>query len=90
MEEENRRRAEEMARQRAEEERRRREEEERRREEEERRREEERRAKEELGKKTSGLMRGQRCLSFHSLRSGLLSNSGGGGLWGAERLLRTA
>ncbi|CAJ1355741.1 unnamed protein product [Effrenium voratum] len=72
MEEENRRRAEELARRREEDERRKREEEERRRQEEERRREEERLRKEELGKKTSGLM------------SGLLSSSGGGGLFGDE------
>ncbi|CAK9011706.1 unnamed protein product [Durusdinium trenchii] len=78
IEEENRRRAEELARQRAEEERRRREDEERRRQEEERRREEERRAKEELGKKTDGLL------------SGLLSQSGGGGLFGDDEPKRAS
>ena len=100
MEEENRRRAEELARQRVEEERRRREEEERRREEEERRREEapgscerrgapgapgEGRAWEEDQRPHVGSLVAEWSLKG-ALRSGLLSNSGGG-LSGAQGLL---
>jgi len=72
IEEEGRRRAEELARKRDEDERRRREEAERQRIEEEKRREEERQRKMQFEKKTNGLM------------SNLITNSGGGGLFGDE------